>query len=163
MAALTAAAASACTTGGTGRGAGVRAAPRRAPEGPDVALAARVLRDEQAMLDRVVATVRAHPRLAGAVAGARAAHRAHVALLGRAVPDDVPSPSAETNRGTPRVPDRPGPALAALARAEGRLGAAGRRSALSAESGAFARILASMAAAASQQAGHLTSWAQDRR
>jgi hypothetical protein len=43
-------------------------------------------------------------------------------------------------------------ALTALARQEDRLSLSGRRSAFDARSGAFARVLASMAAASAQQA-----------
>lgn len=144
------------TTGSTGT-------PTRGPVPPDVALAAAVLRDEQAMLDRVVATARRHPGLADTVSGARSTHRAHVRLLREAVPPGTPSPTA-TRTGRPgQVPGRPAPALAALARAERRLSAAGERNAVRARSGAFARVLASMAAASAQQAARLTTLAADRR
>lgn len=116
---------------------------------PDVALAAETLVVEQAMLDRVLATQRRHPRLTGPLAASRAAHRAHVDLLGTAVTDCA---EAAPTRRTPEVPAAPDAALAALARAEDRIADSGRRSALAAESGAFARVLASMAAAAAQLA-----------
>lgn len=159
-AALTALVASGCTDGqatAPTRTVTGTATPTRAAVAPDVALAAAVLRGEQAMLDRVVATARRHPGLAGTLAGARSAHRAHVRLLRRAVPDGTPARAPERPG---RVPRRPGPALAAVARAEGRLSAAGERDALRARSGAFARVLASMAAASAQQATRLTA---DRR
>jgi hypothetical protein len=54
-------------------------------------------------------------------------------------------------------------ALAALAREEDRVALLGRRSAFTAESGAFARVLASMAAAASQQSVTLAAAARGRR
>jgi hypothetical protein len=60
------------------------------------------------------------------------------------------------------VPPKAGAALAALARAEQRLSQVGRRSAFAAESGAFARVLASMAAAATQQSTQLAAAARDR-
>lgn len=168
-AALSALAVSGCTQGGDGTGtrsgsatAGSSGTPR-APVSPDVALAATVLRAEQAMLDRVAATARRHPGLAGTVAGARSTHRAHVRLLLEAVPDDSPSrPPVLTGRPV-QIPGRPGPALGALARAESRLEVTGRRSAVRAESGAFARVLASMAAASAQQAARLTALSADRR
>ncbi len=116
----------------------------------DVRLAARVLAVEQAMLDRVVATGRAHPRLRDRLEDARSAHRAHVRLLATAVPDGATSPAAPRRR--PSVAPSPAAALADLARAEDRLAGTGRRSSLAAESGAFARVLGSMAAAASQLA-----------
>jgi hypothetical protein len=156
VAALTAAVVSGCTDDGPEPGqpqATPERTPLEAPQSPDVALAARVLADEQRMLDLVLATARRHPRLAGAVAGARAAHRSHVALLRNAVPKGS-SPSA-TPRTAPAVPARPAPALAALARAETRHATAGSRGALAARSGPFARVLGSMAAAAAQQAAVL--------
>ena len=160
-AALSAALAAGCTADGADP-TPPRAAPRRAPEGPDVALAARVLGDERAMLERVQATVRRHPGLAAAVAGARSAHRAHVALLAEAVPSGTTPSGTPTPRG-PQVPSRPAPALSALARAEERLAAAGRDGAVASQSGAFARVLASMAAAAAQQSVRLADAARARR
>ena len=152
-------------TGCTPRGIDARPGPtpavKRSPDtDPDVALAATVLADEQSMLDRVLATVRRHPRLATTLAGARTAHTAHVDLLTAAVPQDGSSPSATPSvapapaprAAATRVPARAAAALAALAREEDGLSLLGRRSAFAAESGAFARVLASMAAAAAQQA-----------
>jgi hypothetical protein len=130
------------------------------PPQPDVPLAAAVLRREQAVLDRVRATSRRHPRLAATLTGARAAHHAHVQLLRGAVP--AGTSGGGLVRRTPRVPAEGIAALRALARAEGDLAASGRRSALAADSGAFARVLASMAAAAAQQATHLTAAATER-
>jgi hypothetical protein len=127
---------------------------------PDVLLAATVLDVERAMLERVLATQRRHPRLAGSLAGARAAHRAHVDLLATAVPTDVARPA---RRRTRSVPASPGAALAALARAEEELAGKDRSSAMAARSGAFARVLASMAAAAEQQAVRVAGAAEDRR
>jgi hypothetical protein len=117
---------------------------------PDVHLAATVLGVEQAMLDRVLAIGRRHPRLHDRLSEARTAHREHVRLLASAVP--AGSRPARTTRRTHPVPGSPAAALAALARAEEGLARADRRSALTAESGAFARALGSMAAAAAQLA-----------
>jgi hypothetical protein len=161
-----------CTPSGVDRRA--RPQPSRSAEpapaqDPDVALAATVLTGEQAMLDRVLATARRHPGVAPALAEVETMHRAHVRLLTDAVPDDARSrasasasasasaPSAAASpapseSGSPAVPGRPGAALALLASEEQRLGRIGKRSAFAAESGAFARVLASMAAAAGQQA-----------
>ena len=170
-AALTALVVSGCTQDGASRTRSGPAAiestansetPTRGPVPPDVALAAAVLRDEQSMLDQVAATARRHPGLAETVSGARSTHRAHVRLLRQAVPDG-------TRRTPPRpfrpgqVPRRPGPALAALVRAETRLSAVGQHNAVRAESGSFARVLASMAAASAQQAARLADVAEDRR
>jgi hypothetical protein len=132
---------------------------------PDVTLAAVVLRREQRVLDRVLATARRHPRLGPSLAGARAAHRAHVALLTRAVPRSArtTSPGLPSTRRHAAVPREPAAALAALARAEAELAAAGADGSLQARSGAFARLLGSMAAAAAQQSAVLGTAAADRR
>jgi hypothetical protein len=151
----------------------------RAPRvDPDVALAATVLADEQALLDQVLATLERHPGLEAALAGARSAHQAHVELLKDAVPDDARtpetdpgsptvspsvSPSVGASPSVPRVPARVPVALGAVARAEDRLALVGRRSSFAAQSGAFARVLASMAAAAAQQATTLATAATERR
>jgi hypothetical protein len=171
-AALAAVTVAGCTDDGSAGRTIAPAPTRRAGTDPDVLLAASVLADERELLERVKATTRRHPALKGDLAGARAAHRAHVKLLARAVPKETasPSPSAspsatESPTAPPRrapVPAKPGPALAALARAEDGLSHRGRRSAFAARSGAFARVLASMAAAAAQQATELSSAAQDR-
>lgn len=162
---------SGCTPSGVDRRAKPTPTQTQTPdEDPDVALAATVLTGEQAMLDRVLATVRHHPGLGPVLSGAETAHRAHVRLLTDAVPDDArpsPTPSvgasgtgapsatpAATPTTAPRtpVPAHPGPALALLAGEEDHLSLVDKRSAFAAESGAFARVLASMAAAAAQQA-----------
>jgi hypothetical protein len=127
----------------------------------DVGLAARVLDGEQAMLDRVLATLRRHPGLATALAGARQAHRAHVALLIGAVP---PGARRDDAAPAPRpVPARSAAALRVLARAEQRLAQLRTADALDARSGPFARVLASMAAAAAQQGTVLAGAAVDQR
>ena len=178
VAAITAVLASGCTPRGIDRRPRARSAATAAPRtDPDVALAAAVLTDEQGMLDRVLATLRRHPRLTPVLSGTRAVHQAHVDLLTDAVPVRArasASPSAATSPSVSpsvapspeppaRVPARVPAALAALAREEDRLALLGRRSAFTAESGAFARVLASMAAAASQQSVTLAAAAQGRR
>jgi hypothetical protein len=173
LAALTGAVLTGCT--GTQPSAGPRPTPRspgspatgRPADAPDVRLAATVLGAEQMMLARVLATIHRHPGLAGRLAGARAAHRAHVALLAGAVPagaGPTASPDGPSGHppGHPAVPASSTGALAALRRSEDRLARANRSSALAAESGAFARALGSMAAAAAQQVAHLAPATGDR-
>ena len=121
---------------------------------PDVALAAEVLAGEQRLLDLVEATARRHPAQAGALASARTAHRAHVALLADAAPDegsDSASPSSSPTAPVTAVPASAAAALLAVATQEAKLAAHDRAGAQKARSGAFARVLASMAAAAQQQ------------
>ena len=161
-----AAAGTACTPNSAGRPDPAPAAEPTPETLPDVALAVTVVADEQALIDRIDATVARHPQLEALLADARATHAAHVALLEDAVPESVdatPSagetPSAE---GSPLEDDEAGSpdrgardplrAVRALARHEDDLSLVDRRSAFAAESGVFARVLASMAAAAAQQA-----------
>ncbi|MGI8901672.1 MAG: hypothetical protein ACR2HA_12260 [Nocardioides sp.] len=133
--------------------------PSTFPEAdPDVALAASVLAGEQDMVDRIDAAVAAHPALARTLTSARAVHVKHVELLteaGPVAPSATPSPQPGRPRRRPsRARDRAS-AITTLARHEVRLSLVSRRRASAAESGAFARVLASMAAAASQQAAVL--------
>jgi hypothetical protein len=139
---------------------------------PDVELATTVVAAERALLDRIDATVRRHPRLERLLAATREVHDAHVTLLEDAVPEesgasepgtdasDAASPSdLASPTDVPSVPavvprDR-ARALRAVAAAEDDLSLTAKQAAFSAESGAFARVLASMAAAAAQQSAVL--------
>lgn len=144
---------------------------------PDVLLATTVVAAVRAMLEQVDATVRRHPRLERVLAGTRAVHDAHVALLEDAVPDDAdaqpeatgaPAPSSphtdadadpgadpEAEPATPRVPRDAARAVRAVATAEDELALTAKQAAFAAQSGAFARVLASLAAAAAQQSATL--------
>ncbi len=128
---------------------------------PDVLLAATVLTDEQRVLDLVEATIARFPRLESTLSPARDAHTAHIALLQEAAPDE-PLPTAgpsDTATAAPErsfdVPSDRRRAVTRLARREEDLALLDKRSAFAAESGAFARVLASMAASAAQQAAVL--------
>ena len=162
-----AAALAGCTPSGIDRRPSKNASAAPTPDAdPDVALAATVLADEQAMLDLIAATVARHPGLEARLATARDSHQAHVDLLTKAVPSDARvSPGASPSTGTspsvsesgsgspsPTVPARGPRAVAALADAEDRLALVGRRSAFAARSGVFARVLAGMSASAAQHA-----------
>lgn len=134
--------------------------PRHSPgTDPDVKIAATVLERERLLLERVAATGRKHPHLAPTLAAARTTHRAHLALLTQAVPNDTPvrSPAPGT---VPHVPGGAAQALSALAAAERRLSDLGARRSLAARSGPFAGVLASMAAAAAQQSAQLSAAAE---
>jgi hypothetical protein len=134
---------------------------------PDVLLAATVLADEQRLLELVDATLARFPRLTDVLTPTRDAHAAHVALLEEAAPDEpLPSASPTEAPSTPSTTSTPGSeadgetqvprdrrrALREVARSEDDLALVDKRSAFAAESGAFARVLASMAASAAQQA-----------
>jgi len=143
--------------------------PAGARQDPDVALVSAALASERHLLDRVVATVRRHPDLSTTLAGARTTHRAHVRLLRAGVPASTPTPSPSASRSPSTtasaapVPGTAPSALLALAAAEEHLGRSVGQDALAARSGAFARVLASMAAAAAQQAVHLRAAAREHR
>ncbi len=77
---------------------------------------------------------------------------------GSAEPSTAPSTGSTAGPGTPvriPVPERPDRALVAVYRHEDLLSLAQKRNAFAADSGTFARVLASMAAAAAQQAATL--------
>lgn len=153
-----AAALSGCTSGlkvrrGPRRPASDPAPDRAAETDPDVALAASALSAERAVLALVEATGDRHVRLRGALQPAAEAHRAHIQLLADAVPDDTatdtPAPADV------RVPRSAARALSAVVTAEDELSAGSRRHAFAAQSGPFARLLASMAASTGQHAAVL--------
>ena len=153
---------------------------------PDVTVAAEALAAQRAMIDLLSATRDRHPRLAGVLAPAVAAHQAHAAMLSKAVPkgsparrspsaspSTSPSPSASSSASSspsaagsgspttgPRsttVPRDPERALRRVVAAERDLTTTTKRQAFRAESGAFARLLGSMAAAAAQSAVTLSA------
>ena len=142
----------ACTTDPVDPEAGGRSRERAAEPLPDVTLAATVVTDEQELLDLIDATLARHPRLERVLADARAAHAAHVTLLEDAAPESASPSPAPTAPGRVRVPDDAARAVRAIARREDELALVDKRSAFAAESGAFARVLASMASSAAQQA-----------
>lgn len=174
LAALAAAAGgglAACTAGGEGPSRRQAAPSTAQPQlDPDVVVAADALEAQSAVLELVRATAERHPRLRGPLAPVLAAHEAHVALLADAAPEapvgsaaatasgspspaasDGPFPEARGDRRTP-VPREPARALQRLVAAEQELATTTKRHAFRAQSGAFARVLGSMAAAAAQHA-----------
>jgi hypothetical protein len=141
---------------------------------PDVDLATTVVAAERALLERIDATVRRHPRLERVLTATREVHEVHVTLLEDAVPDEAGAPDGETQTSTSTPsPTEPGPtptddpvgpdrvprdrarALRAVATAEDELALTAKQAAFAAQSGAFARVLASMAAASAQQSAVL--------
>lgn len=127
---------------------------RTAPAGlaPDVAVATKALVEIIAMRQAVSGTLARFPTTRSTLAPLVALHRAHEATLVDAVPEQA-RPS-----GSPapyRVPRRPARALAALATREQRLHDTLDGLALRAQSGQFARLLASMGTALHQR---LATW-----
>ena len=157
-----------CTTDGEperASGRRRREADKAAERDPDVALAALAVAGERSALDAVTATIERHADLAVTLTHVLDAHRAHVSLLADAAPDEAagasPSPTPEgspTPDASPgstdrlKAPARPKAALHRLSLLEQDLSLANKRHAFVAESGAFARMLASMAASAAQHA-----------
>ncbi|HEX4977325.1 MAG TPA: hypothetical protein VFV40_05615 [Nocardioides sp.] len=137
------------------------------PTDPDVQLARGVVAAERALLDQLDATARRHPALERFLAAGREVHTAHLTLLEDAVPEgsepsaapDPASPSASTGPSptpTPaRVPRDRARALRAVAAAEDALALTAKQAAFAAQSGAFARVLASLAASSAQRSAVL--------
>jgi hypothetical protein len=126
---------------------------------PDVAVAAEALASQQEILDLLEATGRRHRDLSAQLAPVVAAHKAHADLLADAVPEGVsvsPSPTpGPRSPGRHAVPRSRAGGLAEVVEAEQQLATVTKRQAFRAESGAFARLLGSMAAAAAQSAAAL--------
>lgn len=121
-----------------------------AETGPDHARVLAGLRDEQAVLERVQQVRRRHPELRGTLRPTAAVHQAHVELLLRGVEET--GADVATGRGPGRVPADPANALADLVRLERRLAENHVGTAMRTRSGVLARAIASMSAAAAQQA-----------
>ncbi len=123
---------------------------------PDVSVATRALAEIRAVAVAVDATVTRFPATRTRLASLAALHRTHEASLSDAVParaTATPSPSSSPTASpapyaVPRNRDR---ALIALAAREQRLHDSLGSLALQAQSGDFARLLASMGAAVSQR------------
>ena len=122
------------------------------------------LADEQSALNAVEATAARHHTLAEHLAPVIAAHSEHVRLLAEAAPA-TPAPTADPTAASPssspsapgeqgtrryRVPREPQAALTSISASERDLNTSIKRHAFVAQSGAFARLLASMAASAAQ-------------
>lgn len=131
---------------------------RERPEvDPDVAVAAAALAGHRRVLDQVRATQRRHRDLDRLLEPVALAHEAHVEVLAEAVPPEAtsaprgtpPSPLPSEPAAVPRDARR---ALTRLVQAEQALSTATKRHAFGVQSGAFARVLGSMAAAAAQHA-----------
>jgi hypothetical protein len=122
--------------------------PKAAPD-PDTRLVSRALTAEKAVVALLVATAHRHAVLRPALRQPLRIHRAHVDLLAGA--SSSSSSSAGSAPRTPRVPSRQSAAVAALVDAERALHAAHVETAVKAESGVLARVVAGMAAASAQQ------------
>jgi hypothetical protein len=169
-------AATGCTSADGSGPSGVRRPAEEATD-PDVGLAAEALADRRAALASIAATTARHPQLTDVLAATVLVLEDHVGLLADAVPgsagrstpatgapsttDPTTDPTAapgrpdEAAQPTARVPRDRGRALLAAAAGQRALTTATKRHAFAAESGAFARLLGSMAAAATQQAVRL--------
>lgn len=163
-----------CTSEPQERRRDAEPAPVEPSVDPDVKTAAEALAGQQAILELLAATRERHRRLSGLLAPAVAAHEAHVAMLSDAVPDkasassapssslssspsETPSSGPSAGNGTrrTRVPRDLAQALDDVVAAEQALTTATKVHAFRAQSGAFARLLGSMAAASAQFAAAL--------
>lgn len=115
---------------------------------PDVGVAVEAVARIRAVEAALSATTQRHAGMAAALAGLAAMHTAHVDALEEAVPDRVDTGSSQAPT---TVPDSPVEARRALVAAERRLHDELTELAMRAQSGLFARLLASMVAAISQQ------------
>lgn len=152
-----------CTADGQSNPPKRRPTPVAASADPDVALAAEALASQRQVLDLLQATRKRHHGLAARLAPAIAAHEAHADLLSHAVPKGVsasPSPTATATPGRHGVSRSRAQAMAKVVEAEQQLATVAKRQAFRAESGSFARLLASMAAAAAQYAAVLAASAE---
>jgi hypothetical protein len=134
--------------GQPGRGGGPSGSePTSAAQEADVRLLSAVLADQRRLLERVHATARAHPSLRARLRPVLVVGTAHVDVLERA------APSHEARAGRPvRVPTSPGRAVDVLRTDLERAARDRLDDCLAASSGAFARLLASVAASLDQQA-----------
>ncbi len=116
--------------------------------GADVGIATEALEQIRGVASAVLATGERFPALAGLLAGVRAMHAAHEGSLVDAVPE-----RARTTAGPSAyaVPASRAAALSQLAAAEQKLHDSLDGLALRAQSGEFARLLASMGAAVAQR------------
>jgi DNA-binding FadR family transcriptional regulator len=119
---------------------------------PDVAVATRALTEIQAVREAVSGTIARFPATRATIGSLVALHRAHEATLVDAVPDRAKPSTAPAPYAVPRNRDR---AVAAIAAREQRLHDTLDRLAVRAQSGQFARLLASMGAAVHQR---LATW-----
>lgn len=126
---------------------GHRPPTTRADLAPDVAVATRAVAEITAIRSAVVATLRRYPSSRSRLTALLAMHRAHEASLVDAVPDRARSSSAPAPYVVPR---RREAALSQLTAKERQLHVTLDRLALRAQSGDFARLLASMGAAVTQ-------------
>jgi hypothetical protein len=133
-----------------------RQSPQPPEVDPDVAVAAAALADHRAMLEQLRATQERHRGLDRLLGPLASAHQRHVDVLAQAVPvGTAPSPPrrpASATTAPPAVPRDARRAVNRLVGAERALCTATKRHAFAARSGAFARVLGSMAASAAQHA-----------
>jgi hypothetical protein len=125
-------------------------APETAPSpSPDVAVATSALAEIRAVRVAVTATLARFPENRATLSPLVALHRTHEATLADAVPDGAAPTTSPAAYAVPRKREK---ALARLTAREQRLHATLDELAVKAQSGQFARLLASMGAALHQRA-----------
>jgi hypothetical protein len=131
---------------------GTRAPDSPAGLAPDVAVATTALAEIRAVREAVTGTLRRFPATRSTIGSLVALHQKHEATLVDAVPSRASTSAAPAPYAVPRNRDK---AVKALAVHEQRLHDTLDRLALRAQSGQFARLLASMGAAVHQR---LAEW-----
>jgi hypothetical protein len=131
---------------------GVRPPAAPARLAPDVAVATRALEEIRATRDAASRTLRRFPASRSVLTSLVVLHRTHEATLVDAVPERARTSAAPAAYRVPRNREK---ALSALAAREQRLHDTLDELALRAQSGQFARLLASMGAAIHQR---LAEW-----
>jgi hypothetical protein len=143
---LAALAVTACSTSGSTADDATPAAP--AELAPDVAVATRALAEIRAVRAAASGTLSRYPAVRSRLAALVQLHEAHEATLTDAVPDRARTSASPAPYAVPRRRDA---ALRSLTTREQRLHDTLQALALRAQSGDFARLLASMGAGISQQ------------
>ena len=119
---------------------------------PDLEQVRAGLAAERQLLEHLSAVRQRHRRVRRALAPTASVHEAHVDLLGRAVEEAADGPSDTPATDPRRVAGDPAQALGQLIRLERSLAEDHVGAAMASRSGPLARVLASMSAAAAQQA-----------
>jgi len=147
-------AAAGCASSGDPEGGGATATKAAGDDtAPDVAVATTALGAIRSLERAVAATLTKYPATSSSLREVLAMHRAHAAALVDAVPDQAQASADPTPYAVPRSRDR---ALVVLARREQGLHDSLGGLAMRAQSGDFARLLASMGSAVGQR---LALWA----
>lgn len=122
------------------------APPGTSADHPDDDLVSGAVADSEELLALTLAVAAAHPALGGTTEAWAECHRSHLQVLRVDSPGETPSATPAPSVSPPGVPTSPGRALRQLLSRERTHAATLAEAAATAESGALARLLASMSA-----------------